>query len=138
MPKIRYLDHRLLGMTARRVVRPDNSKEIALARDANTLTLQLRSPCRPAIICYFFGRFDKRDKATNNRETRPVVANAAKANAFNHHIAAGYPLMDRSSYTPSNHIAVISLAEPRKHNLEALSNIGVRAKRHAATVLYRS
>ncbi len=40
--------------------------------------------------------------------------------------------------TSSNHIAVISLAEPRKHNLEALANIGVRAKRHAATALYRS
>jgi hypothetical protein len=40
--------------------------------------------------------------------------------------------------TPSNHIAVISLAEPRTHKPETLSSIGVRAKRYAATALYKS
>ena len=40
--------------------------------------------------------------------------------------------------TASNHVATISLAEPRKHNPETLAIIGVRAKQCAASALYRS
>ena len=38
--------------------------------------------------------------------------------------------------TPSNHVAVISIAEQRAHNSEALAIIGVRAKQYAATALH--
>jgi len=40
--------------------------------------------------------------------------------------------------TASNHVAIISIGEPRTHNSEALASISVRAKRCAAKALFSS
>lgn len=41
-----------------------------------------------------------------------------------------------AALTKANHVAVISIAEPRKHNSEKLSEIGIRAKVSAASALH--
>lgn len=51
-------------------------------------------------------------------------------------LTVGLVANPNSPLSASNHVAIISIVEPRTHNSETLANIGVRAKRCAATALY--